>query len=154
MRAIPDVGDLAPDFDLESTEGRVHLAEMLEDGCVLLVFYPADDTLVCTRQLCNYSDHLSHFESLGVRVVGINDDPLAKHRAFSDKYKFTFPLASDPTREVCDAYGCLTGRIKTHRELVVVGDDGRVWWRHSELRVFRRPAAELLDVILELKTHF
>lgn len=153
MRSIPDVGDPAPDFTLESTEGPVHLAERLLDGCVLLVFYPADDTLVCTRQLCNYNDHLSHFEALGVRVLAINDEPLAAHRAFADKYKFTFPLLSDPDRSACDAYGCLTGRLKTHRELVVVGDDGRIWWRHSELRLFRRPAAELMDVIMELRGH-
>ena len=153
MHAMPDVGDPAPDFTLESTEGPIHLAERLEEGCVLLVFYPADDTLVCTRQLCNYSDHLSHFEELGVQVIGVNDDPLSSHVAFTDKYKFTFPLASDPDRVACDAYGCLMGRLKSRRELIVVGEDGRIWWRHSELRLFRRPAVELIEVISELKGH-
>lgn len=153
MHAIPDVGDPAPDFVLDSTDGRLHLGEKVAEGCVLLVFYPRDDTLVCTRQLCNYSDHLSHFEALDVQVVGINEDPLSAHLAFAEKYKFTFPLASDPDRLACDAYGCLTGRLKARRELVVVGDDGRIWWRHQELRLFRRPAGELLEVIRELRSH-
>jgi len=147
----PDVGDIAPDFVLPSTHGDVHLYDRLNEGPVILVFYPKDDTLVCTRQLCNYRDHLSQFEELGVQVIAVNDEDLITHKMFDQKYRFTFPLAADVGRRVCDTYQCLQGRFKPRREIVVIGDDGRVWWRHRELRVFRRPAAQLLEVVAELQ---
>jgi peroxiredoxin len=152
MPHYPQVGDKAIDFTLPSTRGEVSLSSMLRDGAALMVFYPRDRTLVCTRQLCNYRDNLSVFEELDVHLLAINDDPLDLHRAFSDKYGFPFPLASDEQRVVCDAYGVLLGRLKAHRALVLVGEDGRVWWRHSELRLFHRDAAELHSILAELRS--
>jgi thioredoxin-dependent peroxiredoxin len=106
---------------------------------------------VCTRQLCNYRDHLSTFEDLAVELIAINDDSLETHATFTAKHKFPFPLCSDPARRVCNAYGALGDLWKARRVLVLVGEDGRVWWRHSELRVFYRGAAELERVIRELR---
>jgi len=151
MPATPDVGDPAVDFTLPSTWGEVRLSEMLWDGAVLLVFHPRDNTLVCTRQLCNYRDNLSVFDELGVRILAINDDSLASHQAFAQRYDFPFPLASDCDRRVCHAYGALLDLFKARRSLVLVGEDGRVWWRHAELRLFHRKAAELRDTIEELR---
>lgn len=149
--SVPDVGDHALDFVLPSTWGDVRLSEMLWDGAVLLVFHPRDHTLVCTRQLCNYRDNLSIFDELGVRILAINDDPLETHEAFAKRYDFPFPLASDARRVVCRAYGVLLDPLRARRSLVLVGEDGRVWWRHAELRVFHRKAAELRGIIEELR---
>jgi thioredoxin-dependent peroxiredoxin len=151
MPTIPDVGDHAVDFTLPSTQGTLCLSELLRDGAVLLVFYPKDHTLVCTRQLCNYRDNLSTFDELGVSIAAINDDPIETHRAFAAKYDFPFPLASDADRRVCDAYGVLLDLFKLRRSLVLIGEDGRVRWRHSELRLFHRSARELREVIEELR---
>jgi peroxiredoxin Q/BCP len=151
MARWPDVGDVAPDFTLPSSEGPIHLHELLRDNAVLLVFYPKDDTLVCTRQLCNYRDHVSEFADLGVQLVGVNHDDLGSHEAFAAKHKLPFPLCSDGERKVCNAYGALGELWKARRVLVLVGEDGRIWWRHAELRVFRRTADELLQVIRELR---
>ena len=151
MARPPDVGDPAPDFTLHSTEGPVHLSERVREGAVLLVFFPKDDTLVCTRQLCNYRDNLILFEELGVELIAINHDPLETHRAFAEKHKFPFPLCSDAERKVCNAYGALGDLWKLRRVLVLIGEDGRVWWRHSELRAFYRKADELRRVIAELR---
>lgn len=151
MPIVPDVGDHAADFTLASTWGDVSLSEMLRDGAVLLVFYPRDHTLVCTRQLCNYRDHLSVFEDLDVQLLGINDDSLEAHASFSRKYDLPFPLAADLDRKVCHAYGALLDLFKARRSLVLVGEDGRVWWRHAELRIFHRKAGELAAIIEELR---
>lgn len=148
---FPDVGDPALDFTLPSTRGEIRLSALLEEGAVLLVFYPRDNTLVCTKQLCNYRDHLSLFDELDVQIVAINDDPLEVHRAFATKYEFPFPLASDVDRKVCHAYGALLELFKARRALVLIGEDRRVWWRHAELRVFHRTAPELHRVIEELR---
>jgi thioredoxin-dependent peroxiredoxin len=95
MAGHPDVGDLAPDFTLPSTEGPLNLYDRLRDGAALLVFYPKDDTLVCTRQLCNYRDHLSEFRAVGVERIGIDHDDLASHAAFASRHRLPFPLCAD-----------------------------------------------------------
>ena len=127
MSSIPGVGDPAVDFTLPSTRGSVRLSELLRDGAVLLVFHPKDNTLVCTRQLCNYRDNLSTFEDLGVQVVAINDDALETHEAFARKYGFPFPLASDVGRRVCRAYGVLLQEWRLlHRAVFVIDRYDRI----------------------------
>ncbi|HEY8121643.1 MAG TPA: peroxiredoxin [Myxococcota bacterium] len=151
MASAPDIGDPAPDFTLPSIDGSFQLYERLRESAVLLVFYPKDDTLVCTRQLCNYRDHLSEFEALQIDVVGVNHDSVASHESFAARYRLPFTLCSDPDRRVSRAYGVLPHAINARRSLVVVGEDARIWWRHSELRLFRREADELLSVVRELR---
>lgn len=137
------VGDLAPDFDLDSTEGRVRFRDWLERGPVLLVFYPGDDTPVCTRQLCDYRDHLEQFRDLGVQVIAINPQRLSSHRAFAAKHELPFPLVSDPDRSTCRDYGALGLFGTAKRALFLVGSDGRVKYERSDLPIFRRTAEEL-----------
>lgn len=147
MAKGPAVGERAPDFTLESTSGSVRLSQELASGPVLLVFYPGDDTAVCTRQLCDYRDNLAVFSDAGVRVLGINSQSLESHRAFAEKHALPFPLLSDPGREVCGAYGASGLLGLTKRALFLVAADGRVVYRHVDLPVFRRSADELRQVI-------
>jgi peroxiredoxin Q/BCP len=154
MAGAPDIGDPAPDFVLPSIDGPFRLYDRLRESAVLLVFYPKDDTLVCTRQLCNYRDHLSEFRSLGIDVVGVNHDAAAAHERFAARYQLPFTLCSDLDRSVARSYGAQPWGVSAHRTLVVVGEDRRVWWRHSELRFFRREASELLQVIRELRASY
>ena len=153
MPDYPDVGDHAVDFTLPTTHGSVQLSERLREGAVLLIFYPRDQTLICTRQLCNYRDNLSTFEDLDVQLLAINHDSLDSHEAFANKYEFPFPLATDKDRTVCHAYGALLDLFKSRRLLVLIGEDGRVWWRHAELRLFHQTADDLRKVIEELQLH-
>lgn len=146
----PDVGDPAPDFTLPSTQGTVHLHDRLKERAVLLVFYPGDDTPVCTKQLCDYRDNLGVFAGLGVDVVALNPQPLASHEKFAGKYDLPFPLAADPDKRVCTMYGAIGLFGMTKRALVLVGRDGRVKYRRSDFPIFRRTAEELRDVIGEL----
>jgi peroxiredoxin Q/BCP len=149
MSGGPAVGEPAPDFTLESTSGPVTLREELAAGPVLLVFYPGDDTPVCTRQLCDYRDNLGVFADAGVRVLGINAQSLASHEAFARKHELPFPLLADPRRGVCEAYGARGLLGMTKRALFLIGADGRVLYRHTDLPVFRRTAAELREVIAQ-----
>ena len=151
MPEAPAIGEYAFDFNLPSTRGPIQLSALLKDGAVLLVFYPQDRTLVCTRQLCNYRDNLSAFEEFDVQIVGVNANSLDSHIAFSKKYDYPFPLVSDEDRRVCHAYGALLDLFQLRRHLVLVGEDGRVWWRHSEYRIWFRKAAELHEIIEELR---
>ena len=145
------VGDEAPDFTLPSTQGEVTLSERLGseggDRNVLLVFYPGDDTPVCTRQLCDYRDNLSAFELLGVDVLGINPQDLASHERFAEKHGLSFPLLSDADKRVCREYGALSLFGMAKRALVLVGPNRRVRWSRVDFPIFHRSAAELEDVI-------
>lgn len=147
MPDTPDVGDPAPDFTLPSTQGPIHLKERLAQRAVLLVFYPGDDTPVCTKQLCDYRDNLSVFGDLGVDVLGVNPQPLASHEAFARKFSLPFPLVSDEDKSVCHAYGTLSFLGYAQRALVLVGRDGKIKYKRSDFPMFRRSAEELREVI-------
>ena len=147
MAKPPAVGATAPEFVLPSTQGEVRLSQRCKDKSVLLVFYPGDDTPVCTKQLCDYRDHLGVFEDLGVDVLGINPQSLASHEKFAEKHGLSFPLLSDEDKSVCREYGALGLLGMAKRALVLVGSDQTVRWSRVDLPIFHRSASELEEVI-------
>ena len=151
MARAPQIGDRAPDFGLSSTEGEVRLSSWLERGPVLLVFYPGDDTPVCRAQLCDYRDNLDVFAGLGVQVIAINPQSLESHRAFAQKHELGFPLLADADKEICRAYGAVGLLGTTKRSLFLIGRDGLVKYRHTDLPIFRRTAEELEVALRDLK---
>ena len=150
MAKTPDVGDLAPEFTLPSTQGEVSLAKLRAQGAVLLVFYPGDDTPVCTKQLCNYRDNLSSFADLGVQVVALNPQSEASHEKFAKKHRLPFPVAADADGAVCKAYGAAGLFGMTKRALVLVGRDGRVAWRKTDFPIFFESADDIRAAIATL----
>jgi len=141
------VNDSAPDFSLESDDGEDYrLSDHLGER-VLLVFYPGDNTPVCTAQLCEYRDGIEAFAGLGVSVVGISSDDLDSHRDFRSKHDLPFALLSDPDLEVAKLYGC-KGALGMKRAVFLVDEKGIVCYAHIEaLSLFRRRTKELLEVI-------
>ena len=114
---------------------------------VLLVFYPGDNTPVCTRQLCEYRDGIEAFSDLGVAVVGISSDDIESHQKFRSKHDLPFVLLSDPDLEVAKLYGC-KGALGMKRAVFLVDEKGIIRYAHIEaLALFRRRAAELLEAI-------
>jgi len=105
MSSMPQPGDPAPPFDLESgTGGRVSLAS-LRGKPVVLYFYPKDDTPGCTAEACAFRDMRTAYEATGAVVLGVSADDLPSHKKFAEKYGLTFPLLSDPDHAVSEAYG-------------------------------------------------
>jgi len=144
------VNDTAPDFVLQSDSGKDYQLSDHAGQRVLLVFYPGDNTPVCTRQLCEYRDGIESFAGLGVTVVGISSDNLESHRKFREKHDLPFVLLSDPDLEVARLYGC-KGAFGMKRGVFLVDEQGTVRYAHVEaLAVFRRRAEELLDAISAL----
>ena len=150
MARGPDVGDQAPDFALPSTAGEIRLSTLLAKGPVLLVFYPGDDTPVCTKQLCNYRDNLDMFGELGVQVVAVNPQSVESHQAFAGKHKLPFPVAADADKTVCRSYGALNFLGMAKRALVLIGRDGRIKWRRTDFPVFHQTAADIRQAIAGL----
>ena len=145
--ASPRVGDLAPDFSLPSPQGEISLSQRCKRRSVLLVFYPGDETPVCTKQLCDYQNHLGVFEDLGVDVLAINPQSLESHEKFAANHDLSFPLLCDPDKQVCRSYGALGLLGMAKRALVLVGTDQRVRYSRVDLPIFHRSAAELEEVI-------
>ncbi len=150
MAKPPMVGDPAPDFTLPSTQGSVRLSEHLAKQPVLLVFYPGDDTPVCTKQLCNYRDHLDAFSGLGVEVLAINPQSESSHTAFAKKHALPFPLLSDAGGAVCRRYGALSLFGMAKRALVLVGQDGHVKWRRTDFPLFHQTADDVRSAVAQL----
>lgn len=144
------VNDPAPEFKLKDEQDRsfslaAHLGERL-----LLVFYPGDNTPVCTRQLCDYRDGIEAFKGLGVRVIGISNDTAESHRKFKAKYNLPFSLLSDEKFEVAGRYDS-KGLIGMKRSVFLVDEEGVIRYKHIEpLALFRRSRGELLEAIAGL----
>ncbi len=142
-----ELNDKAPDFTLQSDSGDDYRLSSHMGERVLLVFYPGDNTPICTRQLCEYRDGIESFADLGVSVVGISSDDLESHRAFRNKHDLPFVLLSDPDLEVAKLYGC-KGALGMKRAVFLVDEKGIVRYAHIEaLALFRRRAKELLEAI-------
>jgi thioredoxin-dependent peroxiredoxin len=145
------VGDRAPDFSLPSTGGgQVALADF-SGRPVVLVFYPGDDTPVCTKQLNNYSNDLDQFEALDAQVLGISAQGLDSHDAFSSKHGFRFPLLADTDKAVAGAYGTLGPLGFPRRSVFIVDGAGVVRYAHRAIAgLTYRPVRELVDVLRSL----
>ncbi len=141
------VGEKAPDFTLPSNKGSVSLAKAVKKGPVLLVFYPGDDTPVCTKQLCDYRDNLASFADVGIDVIAINPQSLDSHEAFASKHNLPFPVVSDEGGKVCSAYGAMSFLSMAKRALVLIGKDGTVKWSTSNFPIFHQTAADIRAAI-------
>ena len=144
------VGDAAPDFTLPSTQGDLTLSQQLANGAVLLVFYPGDDTPVCTKQLCDYRDNLAVFGEVGVQVIALNPQSIASHEKFAKKHALPFPVAADEGGQVTKLYGASGLFGMTKRALVLIGKDGRIQWRKTDFPLFYESAAEIRQAITNL----
>lgn len=144
-------GKKAPDFHLPADDGSEFVLSEHRGRKVLLVFYPGDDTAVCTRQLCEYRDGIESFAGLGVSVVGISPDGAESHRRFRKKYDLPFTLLTDQDLEVASRYGA-SGMLGMKRAVFLVDENGIVRYAHVEpIALFRRSANELLGVLSGLE---
>lgn len=98
-------GDVAPDFELNDTEGKEVKLSDLRGKEVVLYFYPKDDTSGCTKESCGFRDDISLFKSRSAVVLGVSLDDQESHRRFTDKYSLNFPLLCDTDAKVSKAYG-------------------------------------------------
>src|SRR3954470_6805956 len=102
-----EIGDPAPDFELEATGGRTLRMSALRGSWLVLAFYPGDFTPVCTRQFCSYRDAADRLDDLDATVWGISPQSVASHERFQAKSGLTVPLLADPDRSVIRSYGVL-----------------------------------------------
>ncbi len=126
-------GDTAPDFTLPDADGKDVSLSDFRGRRVVVYFYPAAMTPGCTTQACDFRDSLSSLAASGVDVVGISPDKPEKLAKFRERDSLTFPLLSDPSRSVLEAYGAygektMYGKkvIGVIRSTFVVDADGKI----------------------------
>lgn len=148
------VGDRAPGFTLPSTGGTGGNEVSLGDFAgrpVVLVFYPGDDTPVCTKQLNSYNDDLAQFEALDAQVLGISAQGLESHEKFSGKHGFKFPLLADTDKKVAGLYGTLGPIGFPRRSVFIIDGTGVVRYAHRAIAgLTYRPVSELVEVLQKL----
>jgi len=145
-------GTPAPGFTLTDQDGEeVSLADF-HGRRVVLVFYPADFSPVCTDQLSIYQEVLGQIEERGAALLGISVDGHWSHRAFQDKLGVEIPLLADfhPKGEVAAAYGAyLPDHGTSNRSLVLIDEEGVVRWVHESPSPLVIPGANLIFDALE-----
>ncbi len=145
------IGDRAPDFTLPGTGDTTYsLADFLGKP-IVLVFYPGDDSVVCTKQLNAYNEGLGQFREVGAQIVGISAQDVPSHEAFAAKHGFEFPLLSDVDKQAAAAYGTLGPIGFPRRSIFIIDSDGVIRYSHRAIAgLTYRPVNELLDELERL----
>jgi len=149
-------GDVAPDFTLKNSAGADVSLSDYRGRNTIVYFYPAAATPGCTTQACDFRDSLSSLQSAGYEVLGISPDPVGKLASFAEKEGLTFPLLSDETHAVAEAYAAW-GEKKNYgrtyegliRSTVVVDPDGNVALAQYNIRATGHVAKLRRDLKLD-----
>lgn len=142
----PNVGQLAPEINLPDALGNTWKLSAARGKPVVLLFYPADETPVCTKQMCSLRDNWAQYQATGAEVVGINIDSVEKHRRFAEHHNLPLPLLSDADGQVVRAYE-MKNLLGVKRGVVVIDRDGVVRYRRVVLPIFRPGDDEVLEAI-------
>lgn len=145
------VGDKAPDFTLPGTGGRSYSMADFAGKPLVLVFYPGDDTPVCTKQLNAYNDGLEQFTDLDAQIVGVSAQSVTSKDDFSGKHGFDFPLLADIDKSVAAAYGTLGPIGFPRRSVFIIDANGVIRYAHKAIAgLTYRPVSELIGEIQKL----
>jgi peroxiredoxin Q/BCP len=145
---VTAVGEPAPEFRLPGTGGRDYALSEYRGRPVVLVFYPGDDTPVCTKQLNSYNDDLAAFDAVGAQVLALSPQDVASHERFASKFGFRFPLLADTDKAVAAAYGTLGPMGFPRRSVFVIDADGVVRWSHRSIAGLSfRPVDEITAAV-------
>lgn len=145
-----NIGDTAPTFTLKDGSGEDWTLSDHKGKTVVLMFYPGDDTPVCTKEMCSVRDHWSDYQATGAEVVGISTDSVESHEKFSSKYELPLRLLSDIEGKVRDLYGAkslIPGR--TGRAEFIIDPAGKIAYQKVRPVGLFRPSDD--EVLAEIK---
>lgn len=143
------VGDDAPDFILPDGERKDWKLSDRRGKIIVLLFYPADDSPVCTKQLCSVGDNWEKYQKTGAEIVGISTDSVDSHKHFVQKFDFPFPLLADESGEVIEKYAVkswIPGRAA--RAVIVIDKAGKIaHYQVQPISLFRPKDNEVFAAI-------
>ncbi|HEY6121018.1 MAG TPA: peroxiredoxin [Pyrinomonadaceae bacterium] len=142
-------GQPAPDFSLRDGSGREWKLADQRGKVVVLLFYPGDETPICTRQMCSVRDRWTDYQGTGAEVVGISRDSVESHQKFATHHELPLKLLSDTEGKVADTYGArslIPGKVA--RSVFVIDSDGIIRYRDVRpLGLFRPKDEEIIAAI-------
>ena len=160
MTNAPEVGSAAPDLTLPgllldasgTAERRTYRLAEARGRPLVLVFYPGDGTLVCTRQLCAYTADLDRFTDLGAAVWAVSPQGLDSHERFARTHRLALPLLADEEGRAATAYGVKAPPFGVRRSVFVLDGDGVVRWRHiARVGLTYRSSTTLAEQVRRLR---
>jgi peroxiredoxin Q/BCP len=129
----PQIGDMAPQFELEDQDGKTHKLSDYLGTPVVLYFYPKDNTPGCTAQACSFRDSFAEYRQKGIVVLGVSKDSTKSHAKFQDKFSLPFTLLADVEHKVAEAYGVWVQKKFMGREYMgmerttfIIDKDGKI----------------------------
>lgn len=140
------MGQQGPEIELPDQDGNRWRLSDQRGQVVVLLFYPGDETPVCTKQLCSVRDNWERYQQAGAVVVGINTDSVAKHQRFAANHQLPLRLLADASGSVVRAYE-MKHLLGTKRGVVVIDREGIVRYRRTVLPIFRPTDDEVLAAI-------
>ena len=152
-QSSPQLGETAPDFQLKDGDGNSWTLTDHRGNVVVLLFYPGDETPICTRQMCSVRDRWEDYSATGAEVVGISTDSVESHKKFSEHHELPLRLLSDSGGEVAKKYGAqslIPGKVA--RSVFVIDAEGVI--RHRDVRplgLFRPKDDVVLEAIKAAK---
>lgn len=147
----PQVGATAPDFTLKDGSGNDWQLADKRGAVVVLLFYPGDETPVCTRQMCSVRDRWEDYSATGAEVVGLSTDSVESHKKFAEHHELPLRLLSDESGKVAGLYGArslIPGKVA--RSVFVIDAQGVIRYRDVRpLGLFRPKDDEVIRAIRE-----
>jgi thioredoxin-dependent peroxiredoxin len=147
------VGAAAPDFTLNDGDGKNWRLSDKRGKVVVLLFYPGDETPICTRQMCSVRDRWEDYGATGAEVVGISTDSVESHKKFAENHDLPLRLLSDEKAEVANLYGArslIPGKVA--RSVFVIDGNGVIRYRDVRpLGLFRPKDDEVIKAINDAK---
>ncbi len=151
----PEVGDAAPEFELQDTNSQAVRLRDLRGKKVVLYFYPRDDTPGCTVEACSFRDNIGALTEAGALVYGVSTDDVASHGKFTSKFDLNFPLLADTDRTTVQDYGVWVERKRygrtsmgIQRATFLIDEDGRI----AKVWATVKPAEHVAQVLEALAT--
>jgi len=140
-------GDIAPNFRLKDQDGNDFELYKNLTAKILLIFYPKDNTPVCSSQLSEYNSNINEFSRHEIKLVGISTDSVISHLGFSSNLKLKFSLLSDIDKSVSKKYKALNLFGINKRKLVLISIDKKILWIGNMLPVNYLKSGEILSSI-------
>lgn len=145
----------AAQFSLPDQYGKLHALDDYKGKWVVLYFYPKDDTPGCTRQACGFRDLAQDYKKENIVILGVSRDSVASHKKFAEKYRLTFPLLSDESKEMINAYGAwgekkMMGRTfeGIKRITFIINPHGEIVKEYEKMDLFKHAG----EIIADIKT--
>ncbi len=149
----PQVGKLAPNFELADQDNKNHKLSDYKGKKVLLYFYPKDFTSGCTTEACSLRDNFPRFGGVNAEIIGISTDSVKSHKKFADKYRLPFTILADEKKEVVKLYNVWQPKkflgkecLGTLRTSFLIDEEGRVAKIYEKVN----PAKHTQEVLADL----